>query len=217
MMQHNPHLLAPVERYGAPAGQARLAVLLVHGRGQSPQWVKQMVVNRFGCDNVAWFAPAAADASWYPERFIAPLPSNEPRLSQALQRLQQLSDEVAAQGISHEAQVLMGFSQGACLCSEYAWRSPRRHRALVAFTGGLIGPPGAARDTDRPALRGLPVLLSSWEADPHVPATSVRESADLFTAAGARVRLEIGPGTEHTIRDDEIALARELLAGDQLR
>ena len=36
----------------------------------------------------------------------------------------------------------MGFSQGACLACEHVYRQRRRFGALVALTGGLIGPPG---------------------------------------------------------------------------
>lgn len=212
MVISNPHLDAPLASYGAPVREARLAVILVHGRAQSPDWMQEQVVQRFGRPDVAWVAPAAAEGSWYPARFIEPLQSNEPRLSQALERIEQVSDSLRLQGLPCGRQVLMGFSQGACLVSEFAWRSCDRYRALVAFTGGLIGPPGAARLATGGGLDGLPVLLSSWDADPFVPVDSVRETARHFQAAGAQVQLDIGPGTEHGIRDAEISSARALLA-----
>lgn len=211
MTTANPHLDAALLSFGAPVREARLAVILVHGRAQSPVWMQEQVVQRFGRPDLAWVAPAAAQGSWYPARFIEPLQANEPRLSQALERIEQLSEALHMQGLPCGRQVLMGFSQGACLVSEFAWRSRRPYRALVAFTGGLIGPPGAPRAAAGGGLDGLPVLLSTWEADPHVPVDSVRETARHFESAGARVRLEVGPGTEHGIRDAEIASARALL------
>ncbi|MGH8784991.1 MAG: alpha/beta hydrolase [Cupriavidus necator] len=212
MSPANPHLHAPMGVFGASARDASLAVILVHGRGQSPALMRELVVDRFDRPDLAWFAPAADANTWYPERFIAPLEANEPRLLQALERLARLSDDLRVWGLPPSKQVLVGFSQGACLCSEFAWRSPNRYAALVAFTGALIGPPGTPRKSPRPALAGLPVLLSTWRDDPHVPADSVRESAELFRAAGAQVRLEIGPGVEHGIRAEEIDFARALLA-----
>lgn len=212
MSNPNPHLQTPLNVFGTPARDAALAVILVHGRGQSPGWMHEQVVRRFAWPDIAWHAPAAADGSWYPRRFIEPLEANEPRLSQALARLESVSGALCEQGIPYEAQVLMGFSQGACLCSEFVWRMRRRYRALVAFTGGLIGPPGMHRNVVCGALRHMPVLLSTWDDDPYVPAGSVRESAAFFDRAGATVTLKIEGATEHGIRDAEIGYAREMLA-----
>ncbi|MDR3097476.1 MAG: dienelactone hydrolase family protein [Paraburkholderia sp.] len=210
---NNPHLAGQPQVFGCAAQDASLAVILVHGRGQSPAWMHDAVVRRFGRDDLVWHAPAAADQTWYPERFIAPLEANEPRLTHALDALEALSGSLREQGFPYEAQVLIGFSQGACLCSEFVWRSKRRYRALVAFTGGLIGPPGMPRDTQQGALEGMPVLLSTWDADPFVPADSVRESAQRFREAGAQVTLKIEAGVEHGIRDAEIGYARTLVFG----
>ncbi|WP_343573156.1 phospholipase [Pseudomonas sp.] len=212
----NPHLEPPVRVFGAAPHEARLAVILVHGRGQSAELMQQLVVERFGRADLTWFAPTADSGSWYPERFIAPLEANEPRLSQALERLEQLSAQLVEQGFPYSSQVLMGFSQGGCLCCEFAWRSAHRYCALVSFTGGLVGPPGMPRDTMRPALRDLPVLLSSWDDDPYVPPESVQESAALLRAAGAEVHLHIEPAFEHGIRDTEIGYARNLLDAEPL-
>ncbi|WP_449433535.1 alpha/beta hydrolase [Pseudomonas putida] len=216
MTLSNPHLQSPVRLFGAAPHEARLAVILVHGRGQSAALMQQMVVERFGRTDLAWFAPTADGDSWYPERFIAPLAANEPALSQALASLEQLSAALVEQGFPYSSQVLLGFSQGGCLCCEFAWRSSNRYRAVVSFTGGLIGPPGMPRDTARPALRNLPVLLSSWDEDPYVPPQSVQESAALFRAAGAEVHLHLEPAVEHGIRDNEIGYARSLLDAEPL-
>ena len=167
---NNPHLAAPAQVFGCPTQHASLAAILVHGRGQSPAWMHDAVVRRLARDDIAWLAPAAADQSWYPERFIAPLEANEPRLTDALECLDALSGALREQGFPYARQVLVGFSQGACLASEFVWRMGRRYGGLIAFTGGLIGPPGIARDTAHRNLGEMPVLLSSWDEDPYVPA-----------------------------------------------
>ncbi|MFD1561682.1 alpha/beta hydrolase [Paraburkholderia silviterrae] len=215
MSNANPHLAQPPLVYGCAPREAALAVILVHGRGQSPEWMHDAVVGRFGRGDLVWHAPAAAGQSWYPQRFIAPLDDNEPDLSHALAGLDTLSSALCEQGFPYESQVLMGFSQGACLCSEFVWRARRRYGALVAFTGGLIGPPGMRRDSGHHAFEDMPVLLSSWDDDPHVPAQSVRETAQHFADAGAHVTLKIDAGIEHGIRDAEIGYARTLLTGRQ--
>lgn len=210
MNARNPHLGTPVAVFGSAAERADIAVILVHGRGQSPDWMRQHVVDRLADLPVAWHAPAADGSTWYPERFMVPVERNEPRLGQALAALDHLSNALRRQGFPTSRQVLVGFSQGACLCSEFVWRSPHRYRGLVAFTGGLIGEPGAPRPLA--SLSDLPVLLSTWDADPHVPLENVKETAEWFRQAGAQVRLHVGTGSEHGIRDDEIDAARALLA-----
>lgn len=207
----NPHLASPVMRWGAPPARARLAVLLVHGRGQSAAWIRAEVADRLALDDLAWAAPEAHGGSWYPERFLAPVEMNEPRLSQALERIERLSSEIASQGVPVERQVLVGFSQGACLLGEHAWRSRLRYGALSMLTGALIGPPSAPRPACAGALDGLPVLLSSGEDDPHVSAASVAQTGDRLRAAGAHVEQAWWPDGEHRVRDGEIERLRRLL------
>ncbi|SAK57073.1 Phospholipase/Carboxylesterase [Caballeronia temeraria] len=208
---NNPHLALPAVEYGVPVEDATLAVILVHGRGQSPDWMYENVVRRLDWASVAWRAPVAADASWYPERFIAPAELNEPRLSYALACVEAASEKLRRQGIPYDSQILMGFSQGACLCSEFVWRAKRKYRALVSFTGGLIGPPGMTRETRAFCYDGMPALFSTWDEDPYVPVDEVCKSAELFKKAGAAVILHADSGTEHGIRDAEIRYAHRLI------
>lgn len=207
----NSHSLEPVSVFGRPTGNAKLAALLVHGRTQSPTDMFDLFVRRIDLPDVAYVAPAAQGASWYPVRFIEPVEANEPRLSDALDRLDQLSQQLVAQGFAYNEQVIIGFSQGACLSCEFVWRSKRRYRALIAFTGGLIGDRLPVLQEVRPTFNGMPVLLSGCESDPWVPAARVRQTAEILERAGCSVTQWIDPGGEHAIRDQEIALARDLL------
>jgi phospholipase/carboxylesterase len=207
----NPHLRMPLSLYGAALQAARVAAILFHGRAQTPELMSELIVRRIGLPGVAWYAPAAAGSTWYPQRFIEPLERNEPMLGHALERVAMLSDDLAALGFTYTSQVLVGFSQGACLASEYLWRSRWRYGGLVAFTGGLIGPPGLPRDRGHRDLQGTPVLLSTWDADPFVPQAQVRDTARRLSAVGAQVMLKVEPGTEHTVRAAGIGYARELL------
>ena len=118
--------------------------------------------------------------------------------------------ELEQGGVPRERQALMGFSQGACLASEYVWRHPGRWGALIAFTGGLIGPPGTTWEA-RGDLLGTPVLLTTSDVDAWVPLDRVKQTATVFRAMGAAVDERVYPGMDHVVSDDEIALARPLL------
>ncbi len=205
-----PHQRQPVLRAGTPLAEATAAVLLVHGRGGSAEDVLGLA-GAIGAPDVAYLAPAAAGHTWYPQSFLAPLAANEPWLSSALARLESLVEELAAAGVPATRLMVAGFSQGACLTLEHAARHPRRYGAVVAFTGGLIGPPGTPRDYPG-SLAGTPLFLGAGDPDPHVPWSRVEESAAVLSRMGAVVRAERYPGIGHTIVEAEIDAARDLLA-----
>jgi phospholipase/carboxylesterase len=199
----NPHLAPPV-MFGAPLARARVVAILVHGRTQDPATMNDHIVRRLALDDIAYVAPAAADHTWYPAGFMAPLADNEPRLSFALERMAQLADDFPGA-------VVIGFSQGACLACEHVYRRARAPAALIAFTGGLIGPPQTVW-SDVEGFAGMPMLLWGSINDPFVPAERMRETADVFERLGARVTRHFYDGANHEVSDAEIAIARDLLA-----
>lgn len=207
----NRHFEAPLVLFGAPPTSARASVILLHGRSQTPAIMEREVVRRLDLSDVAYLAPAAADCTWYPVGFMAPLADNEPHLSQAIERVREVSVELVRRGVPTEAQVILGFSQGACLACEFIYRDRRRFGALIALTGGLIGPHGTRWDASIDAWMGMPVLLGGSREDPWVPASRMRETAEFFRARGASVRATFYEGTAHEIFDDQIALARAIL------
>jgi phospholipase/carboxylesterase len=198
---------------GRARGSADLAGVLLHGRGSTPEEMMR-VADRLRLDGCRWVAPAAGTGSWFPHRFMQPLDVNEPFLSRAIDDCDRAVDEASEQGrLSSARIVVIGFSQGACLASEYVLRRPGRCGALVIFTGGLIGPPGTPWRLAPPAtsLDGLPVLLTGSDVDEWVPESRVRETASVLTALGADVRCRIYPGRPHIVGDEELAEARELV------
>lgn len=170
-----------------------------------------MIVARIGLPEVAYVAPEAADHTWYPLGFMKPVEENQPRLDFALARIAALADDLAAQGMPLGQQVIVGYSQGACLASEYVYRRRQRVAALCAFTGGLIGPDGTAWDAKGAPFDGMPVLLGGASEDPWVPAARMLETAEIFRQLGARVDAPIYPSASHEINDDQIARARVIL------
>jgi predicted esterase len=198
-----------VLRAGAAPGDAVAAVVLLHGRGAGAEDILGLAQPLWFA-GVAYLAPQAAGATWYPNSFLAPLEANEPWLSSALARVEELVGALAGEGVAAERVMVAGFSQGACLALEHAARHPRRYGAIVAFTGGLIGPPGAARDYPG-SFAGTPAFLGAGDPDPHVPWARVEESAATLRRMGAEVRVARYPGLGHTIADEELAVARAML------
>jgi phospholipase/carboxylesterase len=209
MTTQDPHADQPVLTAGSPADAATAAVIAIHGRGAAPADILglQPTVAR---PDVAWLAPAAADRRWYPNRFIAEIASNEPFLSSALRRIESLVDELVRTGTPHERIVFLGFSQGACLSSEFVARNPGRWGGLVVLSGGLIGPPGTTWSTPG-SLKGTPVFLGCSDVDAHIPLERVEESAEVLSRLGGDVTLRIYPGMGHTVNQDEIEHTRRVI------
>jgi len=206
-----PHAGQPVVAVGAPLDRARGAVILVHGRNAEPRNILDLVP-ALSRPDLAYLAPAAAGRTWYPLSFLAPRDQNEPGISSGLSVLRGLVTELAAAGIPRERVVLLGFSQGACLSSQYAVEHPGRYGGLILFSGGLIGEPGTRWDFPG-NFDGTPVFLGCSDVDSHVPAGRVRESAAVFERMGARVDMRLYPGMGHLVNDEEIAAARAILDG----
>jgi len=205
----DPHGNQPVVRAGAPIDRSRGVVILVHGRNASPRNILELVP-LFGPADFSYLAPAAANSTWYPYSFLVDRARNEPGLSSGLSKLNDLVDEVVAAGMRKDRIVLAGFSQGACLVSEFALRHPGRYGGVAVYSGGLIGPPGTTWD-ERGAFDGTPVFLGCSDVDPHIPQKRVEETAAVFTRMGAVVTKRFYPGMGHVINDDEVAFAGTLL------
>ena len=208
---NEPHARQPVLQSGPLPKDARLVAILLHGRGASAEDILGLA-HQFRARDVAYMAPQAAGSVWYPYSFLAPLTQNEPWLGSALRVVAALVEDLAQQGIPPERLAVMGFSQGACLTLEFAARHARRYAAVVAFTGGLIGPPGTPRDYSGD-FAGTPIFVGSSDVDPHVPLERVHESTAVFRRMGATVDERIYPGMGHTINADELQAADALLAG----
>lgn len=204
------HRNQPVLHRGATIESANAAIILLHGRGASAEDILGLV-NEFQMPGMAFLAPEAAGHTWYPNSFLAPIERNEPWLGSALDLIAAILQKLNSSGIPAEKVALMGFSQGACLSTEFVARNPRRYAGLVAFTGGLIGPEGTAFHYPGD-LEGTPCFLGSGDPDPHVPWQRVQDSATVLSALTGKVTLKRYPGMPHTISADEISQAKNLLA-----
>lgn len=182
---------------------------MLHGRGGSADDILSLAPD-LAQPNVAFWAPQAAQNSWYPYSFLAPIEQNEPWLTSALNRIRAILQMAAKAGIAADRVVIAGFSQGACLATEFVARNPRRYAGLVAFTGGLIGPPEA--DLSKVGdLAAMPAFFGSGDPDPHVPWTRVEQSARILEGMGAIVTSRRYVGRPHTITDEELVMAKTLI------
>ena len=205
----DPHADQPILSTGAPVAEAELVLILLHGRGATANSILELY-DVLELETVAALAPEAAGNTWYPNSFLVPIESNQPYLDSALTRVEAIVADLIEGGIPSQRIALLGFSQGACLTSEFIARHPRRYAAAIALTGGLIGPPDIPRNYPG-SLAGTPVFLGAGDPDPHVPFSRVQETHDILTKMGATCETRRFPGMGHTINDNELEASRKLL------
>ena len=184
-------------------------MLMVHGRGATAEDILSLT-DHFGQGGFAYLAPQASDNTWYPNRFLAPLESNEPWLSSALSLLEEALNQITSAGIPFEQTILLGFSQGGCLALEFAARNARCYGGLVGLSSSLIGPEGMPRDYAG-SLAGTPVFLGCSDVDFHIPKEMVLESAKILKSLGGAVTTRLYPNLDHSVNPDEIEHVRAMM------
>jgi predicted esterase len=205
----DPHSDQAVLAGGAPLTQAKAVMVMLHGRGAGAADILGLS-ERLTLPGLAFLAPQAAGSTWYPDRFLAPIESNQPWLDSAFKQIEILVNRAAAAGIPSTRVFLLGFSQGACLALEFAARSGLRWGGIFGLSGGLIGPPGMPRSYPA-GSQGTPVLLGCSDSDPYIPRDSVIESGRLLEGLGMRVDLRLYPDLGHTVNLDEVDAVRAVL------
>ena len=194
---------------GKPLTAASNVLILLHGRGASAEDILSLS-HYLNVKDFTLLAPQATKNSWYPQSFLAPPKQNEPWLTSALSIIKDLVEDALTKGISEQHIYFAGFSQGACLTLEYITRNARKYGGAVAFTGGLIGDklytenyPGDFQQT--------PVFIGTSDPDPHVPVQRVLASEAQLIKMNANIQVKVYPNMGHTINDDEIKWANELV------
>lgn len=206
---HGPHQGKPVSRAGAAPDKAKAAMILVHGRGASADSML-LFAEEFENNNIHYRAIQADRHTWYPNSFLAPREQNQPGISSGLQAIYDEIKTLNEVGITTGKIILLGFSQGACLSSEYAARHPKRFGGLAILSGGLIGPE-VSLDNYSGSFEGTPVFMGCSDYDPHIPQERVHDTAKILEALGADVTKKIYPGMGHTVNEDEIAQIKQMI------
>ncbi len=99
--------------------------------------------------------------------------------------------------------VLLGFSHGGCLSSEFVARNPTRYGGLAVLSGSLIGETVAPENYDGD-LESTPIFLGCSDVDPHVPEQRVHRSAAIFEQLNGDVTKRLYEGMGHGINGTEI-------------
>ncbi len=184
--------------------------MTVHGRGLNPAYMITNAVERLGRPDLAYVLPAAEANTWYPTTFLAPLQENQPRLDFALERMQDARELINEDGVDDDRILWLGFSQGACLVTEYVARSTQRFAGLICFTGGLIGP--TFESLTRPTVvTNMPMFMTVSDHDEFIPLERAEATGRIFQHAGADLEFVVTANTAHEIVDDAILGARDLL------
>lgn len=203
------HLGQPVISFGAENNHANLNVILLHGCGSSAR-AMQPVAEALSLEGVRFITPQAALNRWYPQTAFGPLEANEPDLSSALALIDSLVDNAHEEGFSDAQIAFGGFSQGACLASEYVARNAKKYAGLFVLSGALIGPEGIPRNYPG-SFEKMPIFIGGSDVDPWVSHDLIIGTATVFQKMGAEVDFRTYPGMAHTINDDEISHVREML------
>jgi len=195
---------------GTPVEEAEAAMVLVHGRGATARSIVQMgqEVNREG---VALLAPQAARSTWYPNSFLSPVERNEPGRSSGLQAVDDAIETAVDAGIDRGNVLLLGFSQGACLASEYVARNPRRYGGVAALSGGLIGEVVDPENYEGD-IKSTPVFVGCSDVDPHIPIERVHATTEAFERLNGDVDERIYEGMGHGVNGDELDAVADLVA-----
>jgi len=215
---------APLAFGGAPAGSARIGLVLLHGRGGSARDILGLG-EALGLPDMATVAPEAPGHSWWPTSFLAPTAQIEPYVTRGLEAAERAVTALEAGGLTRSRIAVAGFSQGGCLALEYGARTGGLAGAF-GLSSGLIGTGDGAGDSD-PALygfgpkrfdygndlRGMPVAITVHEQDPHIPLNRAEDSAAVFRSLGAEASLSVEPGAGHGLTQSGVTALRAVLNG----
>ncbi|MCI0353059.1 MAG: phospholipase, partial [Acidobacteriales bacterium] len=103
----DPHGDTPVLAYGVQPKEARAAMILLHGRGASPEDILGIAAE-VDQGNMVYLAPAATHNTWYPQTFLNPQAANQPWLGSALAKVGSLIDFLNQANIPTNKIVLLG-------------------------------------------------------------------------------------------------------------
>lgn len=203
MNTKGPHQGMPVAKSGTELDKAKAAMIMIHGRGASAQSILPLANEIEQQGDFIFLAPQASDHTWYPYSFLAPREQNQPGIDSGLEVISEIISKLNALGIPDNKIFLLGFSQGACLASEFVARNPKRYAGLFALSGGLIGPSIDPKSYSG-NLEKTPIFLGCSDVDFHIPKERVNESAEVFEQLGASVVKKLYPGMGHLVNNDEI-------------
>lgn len=208
-----PHQSQPIAATGAELNEAKAAMIMIHGRGASAQSILGLSKEFSNTKKITFIAPQASNHTWYPYSFLVPTENNQPGIDSGLQAIADIIKKLEKEGITKENIFLLGFSQGACLASEFVARNPAKYAGLIALSGGLIGE-AIELDFYDGDLEQTPVFLGCSDIDSHIPKERVNETEAVFKELNAKVTKKLYPGMGHMVNEDEINSINEMLSSN---
>lgn len=194
---------------GVKLEDASKVLVMLHGRGATSEDIISLSTH-LNVKDFALIAPQAPGNTWYPFSFLSPPSQNEPYLSSALKRIKDLVSHIEVQGISKKHIYFLGFSQGACLMLEFIARNAAKYGGAVAFTGGLIGDT-IYTENYKGDFGEMPIFIGTSNPDFHVPVERVYSTTNILKSMGAIVTEKVYENMGHTINQDEIDQANNLI------
>jgi phospholipase/carboxylesterase len=206
-------------KHGVPAAEAGVVCAVIHGRYGAPEAMMEHLVGHLTAPDVHYVLPRCAAEGWYAAPTCAPFgPDTEAEIARALSQVQADIDEAIAEAPAGTLLMVGGFSQGACLTIEYAATRGPWNGALFALTGCRVGACGHGRFM--PELGGMPAYVSTGSGDPLIKVAEFSETIHALARAGARVRSDLFPRTDHVMSPTEVAtvdaMLRRVAAGEPL-
>lgn len=189
---------------GKDLNEAEKAVIMIHGRGATAESIIRLSEK---LPEACYLAAQAENREWYPKSFLRPREENQPHLGSALEKIDKLVEK-CSKHIGKENVILLGFSQGACLASEYAAGNPDKYSGIIALSGVLIGDEIQEFSGN---MTNTEVFLGCAENDPHIPKKRFDETEKVFEQLNADTEKYIFEGSHHGIVEYEIKRANEII------
>lgn len=185
-------------------------IIAVHGRNQDEVLMKQ-VLTRAGVAHLPTAYAIAPNKTWYADKFMAPIETNEVDLNRSLKQLESIHQHLNSRGYADDQICFIGFSQGACLCSQYLLTHPAKYHSIFILTGGYVGPPGIDWNFTGDFQR-TPVYITTSQIDEWVPPVRTGETAREFERLNAAANYQLFQDRIHEVCDQEIQEIHMLLA-----
>lgn len=192
-------------------GDPEQAVILLHGRGATARGMYDLA--EAVIEDAVILSPQAVNRTWYPNSFMEPVEANQPWLDGSLTKVDDCFTMAQDAGFGPADISVLGFSQGACLATEWTARRTPGIKLVAGLSGGVIGneidESHYGEDCD-----GTTVFLGCSDTDPHIPVERVEQTAQVFEDRDATVQTKIYQGMGHTINTDEREILHHLLTGE---
>lgn len=206
-------------RKGAPKGQASGLIVFLHGYGANGDDLLGLAdVMGPHLPGVAFVAPDAPEQcagggfgfQWFPIPWLdgSPQSAADAGLEASVADLNGFLDaQLAAEGLTPDRLVLVGFSQGAMMSMHVAPRRDTEVAGIVAISGRLLRPEVLAAE----AKVKPPVLLIHGDQDPVVPFSDMAKAGNALTAAGFPTYGHVMQGTGHGIAPDGLGVSLQFI------